>query len=92
MMKTKEVKTTSKTHRKKNTLGVHNNKAYFMMALPGMLHGLIFCYLPLIGILIAFKDIDYSLGILKSPWCGLRNFKFLFSSPATGIIFRNTLC
>ncbi len=91
-MKTKEVKTTSKTHRKKNSLGGYNNKAYFMMALPGMLHGLIFCYLPLIGILIAFKDIDYSLGILKSPWCGLRNFKFLFSSPDTGIIFRNTLC
>ena len=91
-MKTKEVKTAGKIHRKKNALGTNNDKAYLMMVLPGALHGLIFAYLPLIGILIAFKDIDYSLGILKSPWCGLKNFQFLFGSPDTGIIFRNTLC
>ena len=91
-MKTKEVKTAGKIHRKKNALGTNNDKAYLMMVLPGALHGLIFAYFPLIGILIAFKDIDYSLGILKSPWCGLKNFQFLFGSPDTGIIFRNTLC
>ena len=91
-MKTKELPTDAGKRRRKNALGAHNDKAYCMMALPGALHCIIFCYIPLIGILIAFKDIDYSLGILKSPWCGLRNFAFLFKNPDTFTIFRNTIC
>lgn len=91
-MKTKELQTDTRKRRKKKTLGGHSDKAYLMMVLPGALHALIFCYIPLIGILIAFKDIDYSLGILKSPWCGLKNFEFLFRSPDTFVIFRNTIC
>ena len=91
-MKNREAKTEIRRWRNRKKLGGHNDKAYCMMALPGALHGLIFCYIPLIGILIAFKDIDYSLGILRSPWCGLKNFEFLFRNPDTFIIFRNTIC
>lgn len=91
-MKTQKLKTDIKRRRRKNALGVHNDKAYLMMAFPGALHCIIFCYLPLIGIFIAFKDIDYSLGILRSPWCGLSNFEFLFRNPDAFVIFRNTIC
>lgn len=62
-----------------------------MMILPGALAMLVFCYLPMIGILVAFKDINYVDGILKSPWCGFKNFEFLFKSPDTWLILRNTI-
>ena len=43
------------------------------------------------GIIIAFKDVNYSLGILKSPWVGFNNFKFFFTSNAAWEVIRNTL-
>lgn len=49
------------------------------MVVPGMLYFIINNYIPMFGIVIAFKKIDYSLGIWASPWNGLENFKQLFS-------------
>ena len=43
------------------------------------------------GLLIAFKKINYSLGIFKSPWVGLSNFKYLFSNSDALIALRNTI-
>jgi putative aldouronate transport system permease protein len=43
------------------------------------------------GLVIAFKKIDYSLGIFSSPWVGLKNFKFLFSNSDALHAIRNTL-
>ena len=67
------------------------------MAVPGMLYFIINNYIPMVGILIAFKKIDYKVGIFQSPWSGLDNFKPLFQS-AKGFwgsdavkITRNTL-
>ena len=59
----------------------HNNWEFFIMVLPGALAMLVFCYLPMVGILVAFKDINYIDGILKSPWCGFKNFEFFLKSP-----------
>ncbi len=64
---------------------------YLLMVLPGFLLTLIFAYIPMVGILVAFKNIDYSKGILFSPWCGMANFKLLFASPDLKIILRNTI-
>lgn len=61
------------------------------MVLFGLTYMLVNNYLPLIGISIAFKKIDYSLGIWKSPWIGLKNFEFLFQTSDAFIITRNTL-
>jgi ABC-type polysaccharide transport system permease subunit len=61
------------------------------MVVPGLTYLLINNYLPLIGISIAFKRIDYSLGVWKSPWAGLENFQYLFQSQDALIITRNTL-
>jgi putative aldouronate transport system permease protein len=62
------------------------------MAAPGFLYLLINNYLPMIGLSIAFKNIDYSIGILQSPWNGFENFKYLFSTSDAFTITRNTLC
>lgn len=63
-----------------------------LMALPGFLWFLIFSYIPMFGIIIAFKDYKYSEGILGSKWVGLDNFKYLFASNDAFRIVRNTVC
>ena len=63
---------------------------YFML-LPGAAYLIINNYLPMAGLLIAFKKINYSLGILQSPWCGLNNFTYLFSNNDALIAIRNTI-
>lgn len=67
------------------------NMAFLLMALPGAFLIFVFCYMPMGGLVIAFKNIDYAKGILGSDWVGLKNFKFLFGSPDLPIILRNTI-
>lgn len=63
----------------------------YLMMLPGVVYLLINNYLPMFGLVIAFKDIDFAKGILRSDWVGLQNFKFLFQTSDAFIITRNTL-
>lgn len=63
----------------------------YLMMLPGLLYLLINNYMPMAGLAIAFKKVNYSVGIFKSPWCGMENFKFLFSTKDAWNITRNTL-
>lgn len=63
----------------------------YIMLLPGLLYLLINNYLPMYGITIAFRQLDFKKGILKSPFCGFKNFKFLFASGSLGPIMRNTI-
>lgn len=67
------------------------NRAFLLLALPMMLYILIFNYLPMGGIIVAFKSYRYDLGILGSPWVGLDNFRFFFTSPDAMRITVNTL-
>jgi len=61
------------------------------MVLPGLLYVIINNYLPMVGILLAFKKIDFSVGIWKSGWIGFENFKYLFATSDAFVITRNTL-
>lgn len=63
----------------------------FLMMLPGTIYLIINNYLPMFGLIIAFKKVDFSKGILASNWAGLSNFKFLFTTKDAFIITRNTL-
>lgn len=65
--------------------------AIYLMILPGMLYFIINNYLPMYGITIAFRKLNYKLGIFNSPWCGIDNFKFLFASGNMGNAIRNTI-
>lgn len=61
------------------------------MMLPGILYLFINNYLPIGGLVLAFKKYDYSKGIIESAWNGLKNFRFLFSTKDAALIIRNTL-
>jgi putative aldouronate transport system permease protein len=63
----------------------------FVLALPAVLVVLIFSYLPMAGLLLAFKDYRYDLGIFGSSWNGLDNFKFFFVSGTGWNVTRNTV-
>ena len=63
----------------------------FLLAIPGLLFLLAFYYVPLFGLIIPFKQMDYSLGIWKSKFVGLKNFEFFFKSQDAFRITRNTL-
>lgn len=66
--------------------------ALILMALPGVLILFFFDYMVMGGLVLAFKNFDYRLGIWNSPWCGIENFRFLIASRSTFFtITRNTL-
>ena len=78
-----------KKGKKKNAL-----KEYwplYLMMLPALLYLLINNYIPMAGMVISFKKLNFAKGIWASPWAGLKNFKFLFASKDAWIITRNTL-
>lgn len=61
------------------------------MALAGVIYLLIFFYGPMYGIILAFKDYDFALGIMKSPYVGLANFRELLEDPELFKVLRNTI-
>jgi putative aldouronate transport system permease protein len=67
------------------------NKFLYMMLVPGIAWLVLFHYVPLYGLLIAFKKYSFRDGIWGSPWVGLENFRFLFNYYGTARIFRNTI-
>ena len=50
----------------------------YLLLLPAIVYYIVFCYVPMYGVTIAFKDYSYKKGILGSPWIGLENFKYMF--------------
>ena len=82
-----------KTKRKSKRVSVLRWKEYlplYLMMLPGVIYLFINNYIPMTGIIVAFKKYNAKLGIYKSPWNGLSNFTYLFKNDAFTII-RNTL-
>lgn len=71
------------------------NKELLLLSLPGGIWFLIFAYLPMFGILIAFQEYrpekNFLLSVLNSKFVGFKNFEFLFKSGDMWIIFRNTI-
>ena len=65
---------------------------FYLMALPGVIYLICNNFMPLYGMLLAFKRLDVRKGIFGSEWVGLDNFKFLFSSKTAFTIIRNTIC
>lgn len=64
---------------------------FYIMMLPALIVLIINNYVPMFGIVIAFKNINYTDGILGSPWSGFENFKYLFMTSDSWVIIRNTL-
>ena len=80
--------------KKKKTPAVRfsrSNLPLVLMMVPGLAYLLINNYIPMFGVILAFKNFKYSQGFLGSQWCGFTNFQFLFENPDFFIITRNTI-
>lgn len=93
-MSTNELKTVKKpmtlrfSKQKKRLI---DNAQLLTLAMPAMIFLFIFCYIPMFGIIIAFKDFKPILGVFDSPWNGFKNFEFFFMSQDFFRIVRNTV-
>lgn len=67
------------------------NRALFLMAFPAMALVLVMSYLPMSGLVVAFKNYRFNLGVFGSDWCGFENFRYLFVSGTGWNITRNTI-
>jgi len=67
------------------------NPFLYLLALPGILFVFVFSYIPMYGILIAFKDFNIRQGIIGSKWVGFKNFEFFFTTDKLWLVLRNTI-
>ncbi len=67
------------------------NKALFLMITPMVILVFILLYLPMSGLVLAFKNYRFNLGVFGSEWNGLENFRYLFSSGTGWLITKNTI-
>lgn len=90
-MKTKAVKnsdTQSIINRK--ILDYKRNWSVFILLVPGIIYYIVFCYVPLYGVTIAFKDYSLTKGVIGSSWAGFKYFKMAFASNDFWNAFANT--
>nr|WP_173362856.1 ABC transporter permease subunit [Candidatus Arthromitus sp. SFB-rat-Yit] len=89
------VKNSNKVKKKSKLKTFRENKELLFLTIPGTLWFLVFAYLPMFGIILAFKNWRIHGGFLesliKSEWVGLQNFKFLFGSSDAWLITKNTI-
>ena len=82
---------TKKFTRKEIVKDWKKNKLLYLMAVPLIAFFIVFAYLPMGGILMAFENYKPKLGILRSQWVGLENFKDFFQSVFAWRVIRNTV-
>ncbi|MGX7099207.1 ABC transporter permease [Globicatella sp. HMSC072A10] len=70
---------------------IKKQKVLFLMLIPGLLLTFVFKYIPMYGVLIAFKDYNPLRGILGSDWVGFKEFAKFLSAPNLGLLVGNTL-
>ncbi|MCK9479091.1 MAG: ABC transporter permease subunit [Firmicutes bacterium] len=70
---------------------LHKNRYVYLMIIPVALYYIIFCYGPMFGVVIAFKEFDIGRGIFESPWVGLKHFKSFLADMYFGRLIRNTV-
>lgn len=70
---------------------VKKNRMLLLMLFPAFALAVIFNYIPMAGVVIAFKKYDYQQGIWGSPWCAFENFRYLIISNKLWPLTRNTL-
>ena len=64
---------------------------FYVMLIPGVVLTFIFSYLPMYGVVLAFKDYSIRAGILGSEWVGFLHFEKLFDIPQFWVAFKNTI-
>lgn len=79
-----------KNNRRISKIIARDRWLYFML-LPGIIYFILFKYLPMWGVLIAFKNYQPFLGFWHSDWVGLKHFTRFFSEPTFWMLFKNTV-
>ncbi len=79
------------THKKANRKKMRRYLPIYFMALPALIYIFINNYIPMGGMVIAFKNYKFNKGIWGSDWAGFKNFEFLFRTKDAWLITRNTL-
>ena len=69
---------------------IWRHRQLYLLMLPAFIYVLIFCYGPMYGLQIAFKNYRMALGVMKSPWVGFRHFQNFFSSYSFWSLMKNT--
>ncbi|WP_091174619.1 sugar ABC transporter permease [Paenibacillus sp. 1_12] len=69
---------------------LYKNRLIYLMIAPGIFYFLAFKYLPMFGLVIAFKDFQPFLGVWNSQWVGFKHFEYFFMLPDFWMLFRNT--
>ena len=90
-MKTKTVTKSNSDFKKAFKKDFTKNKSLYIMFLPIIAYFVIFCYMPMYGVLMAFQDYSPRLGISGSEWVGLENFITFFKAPSFWLVLRNTV-
>lgn len=72
-------------------LDFQRNWILYLIALPALIYFFVYCYMPMGGLVIAFKDYHVGQSIWSAPWVGFKHFKDFFSSYYFGRLLRNTL-
>ena len=70
---------------------IFSNYQLYLFLLPALIYFIVFHYLPMYGILIAFKDFVATKGIMGSPWVGFKHFERFFDSFQFWTLIKNTL-
>lgn len=86
---------------KKSNVAVASKKSFraymrghydlYLLLIPAVVYVIIFCYIPMYGVLMAFQDFSPAKGVWGSPWVGLKHFQKFFSTYMAGQTIRNTL-
>lgn len=77
----------------RNSLGrrMWKERWFYVLLLPGLVYFILFKYLPMWGIVMAFQNYQPFVGIWKSKWVGLQHFEYFFNEPDFWMLLRNTL-
>ena len=67
------------------------NRVKWLMLLPAAIVVILMCYIPMGGIVLAFKEYNYHDGIFGSPWVAFKNFEYFFQSGKAWSVTRNTI-
>ena len=70
---------------------LRKNAVYLLLLLPAVIYVLVFSYAPMVGVVMAFEKYNFTQGLFRSPWVGLKNFRFLTVSNKLWPLTRNTL-
>lgn len=70
---------------------IWQHRVIYLFILPAIIWFLVFCYYPMFGLLLAFKNYKYNLGIIGSPWVGLKWFRKFLLDRSFWQIIRNTV-